>query len=62
MNFTLIGPLPRRTPIFCHRRGVRQYAVALHEGSPDGLAAVTDPAVEHDPGKWTTEVAIRLAG
>ena len=64
-----------------------QYLTALHEGGPDGLAAVTDellahavrfdcegdrwgarletyftdPAVEPDPAKWTTEVAIRLA-
>jgi effector-binding domain-containing protein len=64
------------------------FTATLPEGSPDGLAAVTDrllahtvqfdrdgdrwgarletyftdPAVEHDLNKWTTEVAIRLAG
>jgi len=65
-----------------------RYAVEVHEGHPEGLAAVTqriladeslafdragdrwgarletyftDPSVEPDLSKWTTEVAIRLA-
>lgn len=83
-----IAEVPGEGDIFTATLPAGQYAVAVHEGSPDGLAAVTDellahavrfdrdgdrwgarletyftdPAVEPDQSKWTTEVAIRLAG
>jgi effector-binding domain-containing protein len=82
-----IAEVPADGDVFTATLPAGQYVVALHEGSPDGLAAVTDrllarslrfdrdgdrwgarletfftdPAVEPDPAKWTTEVAIRLA-
>ncbi|MFC3894720.1 GyrI-like domain-containing protein [Lentzea rhizosphaerae] len=82
-----IAEVPADGDVFTSTLPAGQYAIALHEGSPDGLAAVTDrmlagtarfdrdgdrwgarletyftdPAVQPDPSKWTTEVAIRLA-
>lgn len=83
-----VAEVPGDGEVFTATLPAGQYVVALHEGSPDGLAAVTDqllahtvqfdrtgdrwgarletyftdPAVEPDQSKWTTEVAIRLAG
>jgi effector-binding domain-containing protein len=83
-----IAEVPGSGDVFTATLPAGQYAVEVHEGSPDGLAAVTgrilnddtlqfdrdgdqwgarietyftDPAVEPDQSKWTTEVAIRLA-
>ena len=82
-----VAEVPGDGDVFTATLPAGQYVVALHEGSPDGLATVTerllahslrfdrdgdrwgarletfftDPAVEPDPAKWTTEVAIRLA-
>jgi effector-binding domain-containing protein len=83
-----VAEVPGEGEVFTATLPAGQYLVALHEGGPDGLAAVTDqllahavrfdrdgetwgarletyftdPAVEPDPSRWTTEVAIRLAG
>ncbi|MGW6448682.1 GyrI-like domain-containing protein [Lentzea sp. NPDC055074] len=82
-----VAEVPGEGDVFTATLPAGQYAVVLHEGSPDGLAAVTDgllahavrfdrdgdrwgarletyftdPAVEADLNKWTTEVAIRIA-
>ncbi|MCG8925675.1 GyrI-like domain-containing protein [Lentzea sp. CC55] len=82
-----VAEVPGDGEVFTATLPAGQYLIALHEGGPEGLAAVTDgllahavrfdregdrwgarlethftdPAVEPDPAKWATEVAIRLA-
>ena len=86
-GFPTVAEVPGSGDVFTATLPAGQYVVALHEGSPDGLAAVTDrllaralrfdrvddrwgarvetfftdPAVQPDQSKWTTEVAIKLA-